>query len=341
MSMVVRSIDVGFGNTKYVVGHSENEIRCACFPSLAYTSAKDPFSRPSAERRRTVAIPIDGLYYEVGPDVHLAADNFRATQLHDQYVETPEYLALARGALSYMKADVIDLLVVGLPVSSFQARKAFLERLMTGVHELGGGKTVEVKRAIALAQPQGALVYYTAAYHKQRTIEHEQSLIVDPGSRTFDWLLSRGMRLVMKVSNSVNRGMSDVLKTIAQEISSEIGRPYSDLPAIDTALRTGKSLLIYQKPFDLTPILPTARAVARRAVSSMMEWVTEDYSIQNVILVGGGAFMFKDAIKAAFPNHKIQVVREPLYANVKGFQIAGSNLVEAESQESRRDASQQ
>ena len=30
-----------------------------------------------------------------------------------------------------------------------------------------------------------------------------------------------------------------------------------------------------------------------------------------------------------------------LYANVKGFQIAGSNLVEAESQESRRDASQQ
>lgn len=125
------------------------------------------------------------------------------------------------------------------------------------------------------------------------------------------------MRLVLQVSSSINRGMSDVLKTTAQEISSEIGRPYSDLPAIDTALRTGKPLLIYQKPFDLTPILPTARAVARRAVSSMMEWVTEDYSIQNVILVGGGPFMFKDAIKAAFPNHKIQVVREPLYANVK------------------------
>ncbi|RCW72404.1 plasmid segregation protein ParM [Pseudorhodoferax soli] len=341
MNMVVRSIDVGFGNTKFVVGHSDKDIKCACFPSLAYTSAKDPSVRPSAERRRTVAVPIDGLYYEVGPDVHLAADNFRATQLHDQYVETPEYLALARGALSYMKVDVIDLLMVGLPVSSFQARKGFLERLMTGVHALGGGKTVEVRRAVALAQPQGALVYYTAAYHKQRTIEHEQSLIVDPGSRTFDWLLSRGMRLVLKVSNSVNRGMSDVLKTIAQEISSEIGRPYSDLPAIDTALRTGKPLLIYQKPFDLTPILPTARAVARGAVSSMMEWVTEDYSIQNVILVGGGAFMFKDAIKAAFPNHKIQVVREPMHANVKGFQIAGSNLMEAESQESRRDAARQ
>jgi plasmid segregation protein ParM len=154
-------------------------------------------------------------------------------------------------------------------------------------------------------------------------------------------LLSRGMRLVLKVSSSVNRGMSDVLKTIAQEISSEIGRPYSDLPAIDAALRSGKPLLIYQKPFDLTPILPTARAVARRAVASMMEWVTEDYSIQNVILVGGGAFMIKDAIKAAFPNHKIQVVREPMYANVKGFQIAGRNLMDVEGVASVSNEAQQ
>lgn len=327
MSKIVRAIDVGFGNTKFVVAHTDQELKCASFPSLAYTSLKDPSCRPAAERRKTVAIPIDGCFYEVGPDVHLAADTFRATQLHDQYIESPEYMALARGALSFMKLSTIDLLVVGLPVSSFQARKAYLERVMTGLHDVGGGKTVEVKKAVAIAQPQGALVYYTAAYRKHKTIEHDQSLIVDPGSRTFDWLLSRGMRLVLKVSSSVNRGMSDVLKTIAQEISSEIGRPYSDLPAIDAALRTGKPLMIYQKPYDLTPILPTARAVARRAVSSMLEWVTEDYSIQNVILVGGGAFMFKDAVKAAFPNHRIYVVKDPMFANVKGFQMAGANLL--------------
>ncbi len=330
MSKIVRAIDVGFGNTKFTLAHTEQEIKCLSFPSLAYTSAKDPSAKPAAERRRTVAIPIEGTFYEVGLDVQLAADTFRATQLHDQYVETPEYLALARGALAYMKTGVIDLLVVGLPVATFQARKTFLEKAMTGIHDVGGGKTVEVRKAIAVAQPQGALVYYTAAYHKQKSIEQEQSLIIDPGSRTFDWLLSRGMRLVLKVSNSVNRGMSDILKTIAQEISSDIGRPYSDLPAIDTALRTGKALMIYQRPYDLTPILPTARAVARRAVSSMMEWITEDYSIQNVILVGGGAFMFKDAVKAAFPHHKIQVIKDPMFANVKGFQIAGANLLEAQ-----------
>ena len=59
----------------------------------------------------------------------------------------------------------------------------------------------------------------------------------------------------------------------------------------------------------------------------MMEWITEDYSIQNIILVGGGAFMFKDAVRAAFPNHVVQSLRDPMYANVKGFQIAGENLL--------------
>ncbi|RCW65158.1 PRTRC system protein D [Pseudorhodoferax soli] len=339
MSKIVRAIDVGFGNTKFVVGHTPQEVKCGSFPSLAYVSAKDSAQRTDGQRRRTVSIPIDKLFYEVGPDVHLAADTFRGTQLHDRYIETPEYLALARGALSYMRLSTIDLLVVGLPVASFQARKAQLERLMTGVHDVGAGKTVEVRKAVAVAQPQGALVHFTAAYGKQKTIAQEQSLIIDPGSRTFDWLLSRGMRLVSKVSSSVNRGMSDVLKTIAQEISSDIGRPYSDLPAIDTALRTGKPLLIYQKPYDLTPILPTAHAVARGAVSSMMEWIAEDYSIQNVILVGGGAFMFKDAVKAAFPKHKIHVIKDPMFANVKGFQIAGANLLSAEQADASSEES--
>ena len=81
-----------------------------------------------SERRKTVAVPIDGLFYEVGPEVNLAADTFRATQMHDRYTETPEYAALLRGALSLMKVGTIDLLVVGLPVAAFTAKKAALEK---------------------------------------------------------------------------------------------------------------------------------------------------------------------------------------------------------------------
>jgi hypothetical protein len=48
-------------------------------------------------------------------------------------------------------------------------------------------------------------------------------------------------------------------------------------------------------------------------------------AFQNIILVGGGAFLFKHAVKEAFPRHKIHEIKDPIYANVRGFQIAGMN----------------
>jgi plasmid segregation protein ParM len=325
MQYVVRAVDVGFGNTKYVSNVIGNEIRCANFPSIAYPSIREPSTQPGFERRKTVAIPINGLFYEVGPEVELAVGTFRSTQLHDRYTEAPEYLALLRGALAMMKLPVIDLLVVGLPVSSFSTKKAALEKAMTGEHNVGGGKSVTVKMALAVAQPQGALVDFAVQHQKMNTIKDEMSLIIDPGSRTFDWLVARGMRLVQNKSSSVNRGVSDMLLAIAEEISADIGNPFSDIDAIDRALRKGQKLTIFQKPYDLSQMMPIVHSIAQQAVASMLRLVGDSYGFQNIILVGGGAPLFKKAVKGAFPKHRILEINDPLHANVRGFQIAGMN----------------
>ena len=325
MELIVRALDVGSGNTKFVTGIAGNEIRCASFPSVAYPSSGETPHWPASERRKTVCIPVGPLFYEVGPDVGLAADTFRAKQLHDEYTESPEYMALLRGALSMMKVSHIDLLIVGLPVALFSLKKSALEKTMAGEHQIGGGKTVTVAKAMAVAQPQGALVHYAAEHKKMATIGTEQSLVIDPGSRTFDWLVTRGMRLVQKQSHSINRGMSDVLRLLAAEISKDVGSPYRDYDAIDLALRSGKSPVIFQKPYDMGRHLPLAESVAQQAVSTMRQWIETPESLQNIILVGGGAFLFKKAVKAAFPKHRIHEVKEPMFANVRGFQLAGQN----------------
>ena len=126
MDLIVRAVDVGSGNTKYVVGTEGTEIRCANFPSIAYPSASETQAWSASERRKTVSIPIGHLFYEVGPDVHLVADSVRATQLHDEYTDTPEYMALLRGALHLMKQSRIDLLVVGLPVALLHLKNCLL-----------------------------------------------------------------------------------------------------------------------------------------------------------------------------------------------------------------------
>ena len=66
MDYVVRAVDVGFGNTKFVSNVAGSDIRCACFPSVAYPTMREPSGQPGYERRKTVAIPINGLFYEVG-----------------------------------------------------------------------------------------------------------------------------------------------------------------------------------------------------------------------------------------------------------------------------------
>lgn len=328
MTLTVRSVDVGSGNTKFISAAAGMDLRCMTFPSVAYPSMDGRPGWAAGDRRRTMLVPVGPLFYEVGPDVALAADTFRARQLHDDYTESPEYMALLRGALAMMKLSQIDLLVVGLPVALFAGRKAALETAMTGQHDIGNSKVVSVTKALAVAQPQGALVHYASVHGKLTEIGSERSLIIDPGSRTFDWLVSQGLRLVPKQSHSVNRGVSDVLRLLAQEISRDIGTPYRDLDAIDLALRTGKPPVIFQKPYDIKRLMPLVESIAEQAVSSMKEWLDSPHSLQNIILVGGGAFLFRRAVKAAFPRHRIHEVKEPMFANVRGFQLAGQNYAQ-------------
>ena len=183
------------------------------------------------------------------------------------------YLALLRAALYYMKVETIDLLVVGLPVAAFLARKAALERLACGEHDLGRGRKVVVKKAVAVAQPQGALVHYAASTGRLHELQDEQSLVIDVGARTFDWLATRGLRLVSKKCHSVNRGVFDVLQALAQQISMDIGAEYRDLDAIDAAIRKRKPLSICQHPYPLDKLERSALvSPSRRSRPCSSRW---------------------------------------------------------------------
>jgi len=66
-------------------------------------------------------------------------------------------------------------------------------------------------------------MYYGHVHNRVAEIRKERSLIIDPGARTFDRLVTQGMQLVEKKSHSVNRGMFDVLQAIASGISKATG----------------------------------------------------------------------------------------------------------------------
>jgi plasmid segregation protein ParM len=181
MEVIVRAIDVGFGNTKYVKGlTSEAKVECAHFPSIAYLS-KGHGESIEGGKRKTVCVPVDRQIYEVGPKVHVLTDGFEQRANHDGFIETNEYRALMAGALHYMKVDHVDLLVLGLPVARFFAKRQQLAKSMTGEFDVGGEKTVVVRRVHVVAQPLGAM--YGELGLTRKGNEHVRNLVIDAGSR--------------------------------------------------------------------------------------------------------------------------------------------------------------
>jgi plasmid segregation protein ParM len=202
MEPIVRAIDVGYGNTKYVVSAERGQVKCAHFPSIAPVASGRDLAAALGRKRKTVEIPSGGLTYEIGPDAGLADDVFSTRNMDNDYLLSPEYLALARGAMHYMRVERIDLLVVGLPVSIFALKKAALEKRLTGSHDVGG-KRIVVKKVRVLAQPHGALMNFALGDADQfAEVKAQRHLIIDPGARTFDWLVGLGLKTIEKRSGA-------------------------------------------------------------------------------------------------------------------------------------------
>ena len=322
MPVIVRAIDVGHKNVKSVI-ETEGELVCKVFPACAPVARGRDLSDTLGRKRQSILVDIDGITYEVGPDAWLAAKAAPAHNMDDDYCLSDEYLALVRGALAFMKVGAVDLLVVGLPVTTFELRKAALARRLTGEHPLRDGKVVVVKEVKVLAQPHGALIDYALSDARMQALRRQRNLIIDCGARTFDWLVTQGLKIMEQRSHATNQGMYDVLQVLAEEIGKQCNTQFHDYERLDTALRTRTNPLVCGREYDLAPHLPVARKIAQDAVTVMRRYVQDTSDIDNIILSGGAGFFFKDALRAAFPQHEIHDRRDGLYANVRGFALYG------------------
>jgi plasmid segregation protein ParM len=84
--------------------------------------------------------------------------------------------------------------------------------------------------------------------------------------------------------------------------------------------------LVFGKPYDILPFRALADKIAQDAVAAIKKHVDDAGDIDNIVLAGGSSFFYKPTIQAAFPRHTLHVVPSPVFANVRGFQLAGEWL---------------
>lgn len=342
---IVRAIDVGYGNTKFVQFHTPGgEIACSLFPSISpQASTGADLTGGVFQRRNTVIVEVNGVRYEVGRDAKLAQDASYGRTLDADFSMTDAYMALVRGAISYMGVPHLDHLILGLPVNTHAQHHEALTKRMVGVHRIpdasGNPIDVEVRSVTVTPQPIGAFFDYTIRNNVYGRMRNQTNLLIDPGYYTLDWVVAHGVKMVNARSGAHSGGMSSILSTIGESVSKELGHQLSDFSAIDEAIRTGVPPRFFGKARDITEHIRLGKEKARQFVSVLANKVGNGgVDIDNIIIAGGGAEFFRDVIQEKFPNHELVITEDPVFANVRGFQLAGEQYMRSRSFNSARVA---
>lgn len=334
--VVVRSIDVGYGHVKYTKGtEGPGRFTYASFPSVPVMDTRPTANMVEAgvPGNKVMRVTVSGTRFLVGPDaaMELKSDS-NSRVLHDDFLDEEGYLALNYGALMDMGEKEIDYLVAGLPVSLFHARRQDLIDLLQGEHEIAPDTKVTIKNVVVLPQPVGALYNYAFNQPNEsifKDLKNENTLVVDPGYKTFDWVFSRFVHPLQSRSGSYHAGgVSRILEVIAESISKKEGRRLSNYDRLEQGLIKYLSdkkpeIKLWGKPCDISEHIALAKHLAEESVSKLKASVGNGEDVDNIILSGGAGKFFYDALSAAYPNHMIVLQKNMQMANVEGYQQAG------------------
>ena len=334
----VRAVDVGYFNTKFTLGIGEDEttIKTDLFPSLAVRlGSRDVKAMPGAERANACCVVVNDKPFWVGLDVAENASGVEPRPVLDDYSSSDQYLALLRGALHYMlratgaRNMVIRYLVVGLPLTTYQARQGALKLRCMGIHHIDAsdeGRTVKVENVLVIPQPQGALMNFGRAMAPDC-----QTLVVDIGGGTTDWLLATKKRSNLERSGAHPRGTLACAEAVA--VAAEHPRwinQYNIMERIDLAIREGRDHFhAAGVDWPLAKYRAAIDAVLEESVDKLLAKVKETDDIDRIVLTGGGAKAFAAVLVRKRPDLEARIgkiEKESVYSNVRGFQVFGETM---------------
>lgn len=341
MKKIILACDIGYGNTKLVFGHEHDSWSEMCFKSDAPKALVDAsmLAGGLSGALDRVFIGVNGSTYLIGPEAHISGGG---AILSTDFVIRDEYLALLRGSIFYMMKKSgaalkhIDVLVLGLPVSNWRPMQAELSRIANGPHlvpvpvglRASFGERVEVTigRVLVLPQPMGAL--HNATLGKNgNPLQDETSvhMVIDPGYNTFDWFVSVGIRPDLQRSGSLQGGVSQLLKLVANAAGGKIGVGTLNLNEVEKGLSEGV-MHAYGKRLDMHEFRPIIEAAATQVVDRFVNSIDMSLGVKSIYLAGGGASFYVNALRKAFSGYEIDIPDASVMSNARGFYLVGKTI---------------
>ncbi len=341
---MVAAVDVGYGSVKAECGPMKGETKSIVMPSGAGRADDMPrklSGGPDLKGGELVLLSEDG-----GPAVEWVAGVHQthiqqvARVTHENYPSTPEYRALYLAALARFGVPKINLLVTGLPVNQCfgpdgERRKKALAQAMKGRKNINSMTTVEVERVIVIPQPIGTFMGVVAdpKYAGLAQSDHLQTLVIDAGFYSVDYVVVSGRSIKDKSSGSSQLATSIILERTAAAVSRRVGRPVSR-DQLDMAMKTGRRSIPEGLSGEIdfeAELTQVADSVATQVIGEILTALRTIGQVDLIIVTGGGGSLYLNAVRAAFPGLKAENVilpEDPVMANARGYRATGVWMLE-------------
>ncbi|MGB9887084.1 MAG: hypothetical protein ACPLRW_08810 [Moorellales bacterium] len=314
------SVDLGYGYTKAV-----SERGRAIFPSVVCPA---PESIYEFGRSGRTGYAVE--YREMGSAVkrqvlagELALKSGRAvryTLARERFDADGTALVLTAVGACLTGAEGRTELAFGLPVAYYRNQKEAVVKTFDGVGlYIRVGEEPErflaFTRVYVFPQAVGAL------YSLGRLPESGLVGLIDVGYFTTDFLLIEvfpdGFEPVPGSMSSVEMGVDTAVKLFADSFQRLTGKPLSTSEA--RALWERDEVTFAGRKLAVAPLRRAACEEAGRSVAEAVQaaWATRADLLDTVLLAGGGAVEFADALRARFRH--AELVQDPLFANALGF----------------------
>lgn len=323
--MYVLGLDVGYSALKMAGGDAGSSPRAMVRPSGAAPAARlgEQLGRGTGSEG-PVMVEVGGQPWAAA----LAPSRLEGWQrpLHAGYTRSPVYAALVQAALVLCGRRRVDRLVTGLPVTQATDAplKAALREALVGMHRTPAG-AVEVVEVDILAQPVGAFLDW--AFDADTDAELLTGLragtvvVLDVGFYSVDWSVIVARELRRGASGTSLEAMSVLVEAVAAAIARDHGGRPQPL-AVEGALHAQQGeVFTLGRRVALPPYLDrAARAVCLPALEAMLQALRrETNNVDYLLLTGGGARLYGAGIAELFPGTRLQVARDPVLANARGF----------------------
>lgn len=291
---LLAAIDNGYDATKAIVDNK-------------YTYFKSKVERGEALiKGNEIQIEIDGETYVVGEGVNnLSLDK---TNNYTHIICT--YTALAKNSPEYRNEFNI---VLGYPLNIYSANKDKYAAIYTTGEYIrikvnGQEKLIKIKNCKVFPQGAGA-IYSNPAMFQGRLVG-----ILDIGGLTINGCIFDNLNLIKESIFTENLGgiiLKNNIKKALNSIYTLNIQEYEIDYIIKNGLKTDAKSKIY--------INSVIEEHMEKIISIMRQnnWNDE----LDIVAIGGGSLLLKDQLESMIPQ--IQVMQDPLNANVKGFYNVG------------------